>query len=374
MTTFSRIATVLLCLSVTVPVTMFAQSPARTGGAANRGLTADTQRRLTESLAKAETYLRQQQKPDGMWENHPGISALAATALLRQPGKNKTEQLAVAGKTLDNLVKLAKPDGGIYEKTIPHYITAVSTTALVAGGRPQDREVIRKARTYLAENLLDEGEGVGKNEFWYGGMGYGATTRADGRRADIISLEYALQALKDAELPANDATWQKAIAFLQRTQNNSETNDQKWAANDGGFVYYPGFTYHTDGGTTSYGSATYAGVLSYSWANVKKEDQRVQGVAKWIRDHYTVDENPGMGQKTVYYYYMVFAKALQAIGEPTIVDARGQSHNWREELGRKLISLQNPEGYWVNSDPAEMQNNRVLVTTFTMTAIQAILQ
>ena len=66
-----------------------------------------------------------------------------------------------------------------------------------------------------------------------------ATTRADGRRADIISLEYALRAMKEAELPENDAAWQKAITFLQRTQNNSETNDQKWAANDGGFTYMP---------------------------------------------------------------------------------------------------------------------------------------
>jgi squalene-hopene/tetraprenyl-beta-curcumene cyclase len=337
-------------------------------------LSADTQRRLRESLSKAEAYLRSQQKADGTWENHPGITALAATAMLRQPGSSRAKQLETVGKTLDGLAKLAKPDGGIYDKIIPHYITAVSTMALVAGGRPQDRPIIERARAYLAENLLDEGEGVNKNEFWYGGMGYGATTRADGRRADLISLEYALRAMKEADLPENNAAWQKAITFLQRTQNNSETNDQKWAANDGGFVYYPGFSYHVDGGTQSYGSVSYAGLLSYSWANVKKDDPRVQGVAKWIRNNYTVDENPGMGQKTVYYYYMVFAKALQALGEPTIVDARGRTHNWREELGRKLLSLQHPEGYWVNTVPDEMQDNKVLVTSFTMTAIHAILQ
>src|SRR5204862_260351 len=137
---------------------------------------------------------------------------------------------------LDALVALAKPDGGIYVSVIPYYITAVSTVALIAGNRPADRPVIERARTYLAEHLLDEGEGVSKNDFWYGGMGYGATTRGDGRRADMISLEYALRAMKDADLPANDAAWQKALIFLQRTQNNSETNDQKWAANDGGFV------------------------------------------------------------------------------------------------------------------------------------------
>ena len=118
--------------------------------------------------------------------------------------------------------------------------------------------------------------------------------------------------MKEAELPATSDAWKKAIVFLQRTQNNSETNDQKWAANDGGFVYYPGFTYHVDGGTKSYGSVSYIGLLSYTWANVKKDDDRVKAVVKWIRSNYTVDENPGTGQKTVYYYYMVFARALQA--------------------------------------------------------------
>jgi squalene-hopene/tetraprenyl-beta-curcumene cyclase len=327
-----------------------------------------------DSLARAEAFLRQQQAPDGTWEKHPGITALAATAILRQPGASREKQLETVGRTLDRLASLAKPDGGIYENTIPHYVTAVSSMALVAGGRQQDRPIVARARQYLVDNLLDEGEGVGKDEIWYGGMGYGATTRADGRRADMISLEYALRAMREAELPENDAAWQKAIAFLQRTQNNSETNDQTWATNDGGFVYYPGFSYHTDGGTRSYGSVTYAGVLSYTWANLDRDDERVEAVAKWIRANYTVDENPGMGQKTVYYYYMVFAKALAALGEPAIVDSRGRTHNWREELGRKLISLQLPDGSWVNEVPDEMQDNKVLVTSFTMTAIHAILQ
>lgn len=368
----SRIAVGVLCGVLLMPGSGWAQAPA----AARRqnGLTAETERRLRASLQTAEAYLLQQRSPEGTWENHPGITALAATAILRQPGTTPAGQMTKVSKALDSLAKLAKPDGGIYEKIIPHYITAVSAMALVAGGRPQDRPLVEKARVYLAENLLDEGEGVRKNEFWYGGMGYGATTRADGRRADIISLEYALRAMKESALPSENPAWQKALVFLQRTQNNSETNDQAWAANDGGFVYYPGFTYHTDGGTRSYGSATYAGILSYSWANVRKDEPRVQAVAKWIRDNYTVDENPGMGQKTVYYYYMVFAKALQARGEPAIVDARGQAHQWREELGRKLLTLQHPEGYWVNEVRDEMQDNKVLVTSFTMAAIQSILQ
>ena len=108
---------------------------------------------------------------------------------------------------------------------------------------------------------------------------------------------------------------------------------------------------------------------------MKKNDRRVQAAFKWIRENYTVDENPGIGQKTVYYYYMVFAKALQAMGEPVIVDAKGGKHNWREELAAKLMSLQHADGYWVNDkNPAEMQDNKMLVTGFTMMAIEAILQ
>jgi squalene-hopene/tetraprenyl-beta-curcumene cyclase len=369
----TRIASVVACVLIAGAVALSAQQPA--AKAVSGGLSAETRQKLMDSLNKAESYLRQQQQPDGRWENHPGITALVVTALLRQPGKTKAAQMPVVTKALDSLVALAKPDGGIYENQIPHYITAVSVTALAAAGRPQDKPVIDKARGYLVENMLDEGEGVAKSDFWYGGMGYGKTTRADGRRADIISLEYTLQALKDAELPANNEAWQKALTFLQRTQNNSEVNDQKWSANDGGFVYYPGFSYHEDGGTKSYGSVTYTGLMSYSWANVKKDDPRAKAALKWIAENYTVDENPGTGQKTVYYYYMVFAKALAAMGSNTITDSHGRSHNWREDLGRKLLALQHPEGYWVNDkDKAEMQDNKVLVTAFTMAAVQNVLR
>ncbi len=369
-----RVSSRMTVLAVVVALTGVVTAQSVKPGRLPAGMTAETQKRLVESLNRAEAYLKSQQAPDGTWEKHPGITALAATSVLKQPGAAHATQLASVAKALDSLVALAKPDGGIYDQIIPHYITAVSVSALAAGKRPADRPIIDKARQYLVENMLDEGENVARTDFWYGGMGYGSTTRADGRRADMISLGYAMQAMKDADLPANNAAWQKALTFLQRTQNNSETNDQKWAANDGGFVYYPGFSYHVDGGTKSYGSVSYTGLMSYSWANLKKSDDRVKAVSKWIADNYTVDENPGMGQKTVYYYYMVFAKALQSLDEPVIVDARGRRHNWREELGRKLLSLQHADGYWVNSVPDEMQDNKVLVTSFTMSAIQALLQ
>jgi squalene-hopene/tetraprenyl-beta-curcumene cyclase len=335
-----------------------------------QGLSEATRRQLQASLAKGAAFLHQQQKADGKFDNHPGITAMAAAALLRQPGA-RDKELATVGKTLDYLKGLAKPDGGIYEQMIPHYITAVAVQALAAGGRAGDKAAIEKARVYLAEHLLDEGEGIQKNDKFYGGMGYGGTS--DGGIADIISLEYGLRAMKEAELPASDPAWQKAIQFLQRTQNNKETNDQSWSGTDGGFVYYPGYS-QVDNTTQSYGSGTYAGLMSYAWANLQKNDRRVQNALKWIGEHYTVEENPGIGTKALYYYYMVFAKALQAYGENAVVDAKGVSHNWREDLAKKLLALQAADGSWVNADPREMQGNKTLVTSFSLMAIEAILQ
>jgi squalene-hopene/tetraprenyl-beta-curcumene cyclase len=360
-----------LTLTLTAGLAIALTASATTHARQDASLSAATRQKLVASLNKGAAFLHQQQKPDGKYDNHPGITSMAAAALLRQPGQ-RDKELATVGKTLDYLKTLAKPDGGIYEQMIPHYITAVAMQALVAGGRAADKPVIEKARKYLADHLLDEGEGIQKSDKFYGGMGYGGTS--DGGIADIISLEYSLRAMKEAELPANDAAWQKAITFLQRTQNNKETNDQSFSADDGGFIYYPGYS-QVDGTTQSYGSATYAGILSYSWANLQKNDRRVVDAFKWIGEHYTLDENPGIGQKAVYYYYMVFAKALQAMGEPIITDAKGGKHNWREELAAKMMSLQLADGSWVNDkNPAEMQGNKTLVTSFAMMTIEAILQ
>jgi hypothetical protein len=111
-------------------------------------------------MNKGATYLLSQQKPDGTWEDNAGITAMAVGALLRQPGNARDDALRTTGKALDYLRGLAKADGGIYDKVVPHYVTAVSVMALVAGGRSADKPVIDKGRQYIAEHLLDEGEGL----------------------------------------------------------------------------------------------------------------------------------------------------------------------------------------------------------------------
>jgi squalene-hopene/tetraprenyl-beta-curcumene cyclase len=368
----SRLLASLLSIVLVAGVVTFADGQAAPAPAA-QGLSAATRAQAMTAVNKAAAFLHAKQKADGSWESHPGVTGLVAAALLRRPGVSREAELRTTGRALDMLAKLAKPDGGIHADDLETYVTAIAVMALQAGGRTADLPAIRKAREYLVTQLLDEGEGLSPSDPFYGGIGYRPPATKDAARSDIINLEYGLRALKETDLGPDDAAWKKAIAFLQRLQNRDASNDQAWAANDGGFIYQPGLSKAGEG-TMSYGSATYSGVLGYTYANLKKGDPRVDAAYEWIKAHYTVDENPGMGQKTVYYYYMVLAKALAAVGDPVIVDAKGQSHNWREELAKKLIALQHPEGFWVNPVTDEMQGNPVLVTAFTLTALQYVLQ
>jgi len=341
---------------------------------AGEGLSMATRQELTAAATKGAAYVRSQQKPDGSFEFHPGITGLAATALLRLPGVSREAELKTTGRALDKLATFAKSDGGIHDDDLETYVTAIAVMALQAGGRPQDLPIVQKGREYLVTHLMDESEGLSPGDPFYGAMGYRPAKSKDSARGDIINLEYSLRALKETDLRPDDPSWEKALKFLERLQNRAASNDQKWATNDGGFVYQPGLSKSDDGPTSSYGSATFAGVLSFTYANLRKGDPRVDAAVDWLRVHYTVDENPGMGQKTVYYYYMVMAKALAALGEPTITDAKGVTHTWREELGRKLISLQHAEGFWVNPVRDEWQDNKVLVTAFVLSGIEAILR
>ena len=97
--------------------------------------------------------------------------------------------------------------------------------------------------------------------------------------------------LKNTGLDAKDPVFQKALVFISRTQNNSETNDQSWAKNDGGFIYSPGSS--PNGETNSYGGMTHAGLISLLFSGVDKTDPRVQAAYNWIKNNYTLEHNPG---------------------------------------------------------------------------------
>ena len=114
---------------------------------------------------------------------------------------------------------------------------------------------------------------------------------------------------------------------------------------------------------------TYAGLLSFIYANVDKNDERVQAAFKWIKEHFTLEENYGMGAQGLYYNYHTMAKALRLYGEATFVDSKGISHDWYRELAEKLIAVQKPEGFWINENSRWMEALPVLATCYAILSL-----
>ena len=112
-----------------------------------------------------------------------------------------------------------------------------------------------------------------------------------------------------------------------------------------------------------------AGLKSYIYCGVTKSDPRAQAAYNWLRGHYTVTENPGMGTNSLYYYYHTMAKTLDVYGQKIVTDKNGKPHDWAQELSAHLISEQHPDGSWFNTNARHWENQPGLVTSYTLIAL-----
>jgi squalene-hopene/tetraprenyl-beta-curcumene cyclase len=120
----------------------------------------------------------------------------------------------------------------------------------------------------------------------------------------------------------------------------------------------------------SYGSMTYAGYKSLLFAGLAKNDPRVLAALEWITSHYTMNENPGLGQQGLFYYRLAMARALLAGGMDSIKDSAGTAHDWRCELINALVASQQADGSWVNPQDRWMEGQPDLVTAYALLAIE----
>jgi squalene-hopene/tetraprenyl-beta-curcumene cyclase len=104
-------------------------------------------------------------------------------------------------------------------------------------------------------------------------------------------------------------------------------------------------------------------------AGLGPDDPRVKAALDFVRRHYTLEENPGLGQAGLYYYYQTFAKALALLGRPTLTDAEGRVHDWRAELTAALARRQGRDGSWVNPSDRFMEGDPNLVTSYGLLAL-----
>ncbi len=371
-------------LSPTAPVESTARQDPATGSvtatASRRaGLNEDDRERFRNTTRAGIDYLLEKgQEQDGSFSKQlsPAVTAMCTNALLAHGTPVDHPQIQ---KSLTYLEALVQPDGGIYAagSTLRNYETSIAVMCFQrANVDGKYDKLLADAVGFLKGIQWDDGEGHDAQSTFFGGQGYGSH-----KRPDASNTSFFLDALDALGEDADSVAIQNAKTFMARCQNlPSPDNTAQWAtkvsAEDrGGFIYTGAGAGESkagetpEGGLRSYASMTYAGLKSFLYAGVSKDDIRVKAALDWIQRHYDLKSNPGMGQQGLYYYYHVFAKTLDAYGEPTLVDANGVSHNWRGDLVKQLASTQNEDGSWINPADRWYEGDPNLVTSYALLAL-----
>jgi hypothetical protein len=338
--------------------------------AADSNMDPQLQSEATRATDNGLRFLREQQAEDGSWSGSVGITALVLRAFLESHRQYTETDGAFITRPVEFILSNVKEDGSITESiNNRNYNTAVSITALQATNNPKYRQVIENGQNFIKGLQLDQSNGYEPDHKFYGGIGYGGD-----ERPDLSNAYMAVEALQATSLDPDDPVWNKALTFISRSQNNSETNDLEWPKNDGGFAYMPGFSPHGD--AVSYGSMTHAGLIGLLFAGVDRSDPRVKAAYEWIMANYTLDGNPGAKHNQgLFYYYNAFAKSMAAYGQAEVTDSNGIKHNWRDDLARKLLALQSDDGSWVNTEsPRWWEGNKHLVTAWSVIALNHVIR
>lgn len=347
---------------------------------------------IQHAIDRGLDWLAKHQEPAGYWQtaDHPAVTGLAAMAFCGDPmDRYRGQDSGQLQKALSYLLKQARPDGSICITNLPTYNTAVSMMAFLASNDPKYDPVVRKARGFLIGTQHDFGEKGKLDTPFDGGFGYGLPSdKVSDMSNTLLALEamhYSRRLVADQTAgQANDLNWEAAIHFLQSCQNLPSHNKEPWVSSApkdlGGFVYHSGRsnaggdTNTTTGRVTlrSYGSISYAGLLSYVYAKLSPDDPRVSAVIEWLKNNYTLDENPGMGSAGLFFYFHTMTKALTASGSSDVEMIKAGHPHWRQDLALKLINLQKPDGSWMNDNARWWEKEPALATSYMLLSLEML--
>lgn len=372
---------------------------------------ADIESVRQKTIQRGLKYLKERgQAENGGFSSFAGTgpTSLTVAAMLRC-GLSPDDPAVAKGLTY--LEENVHDDGGIYGLTwFLNYETCAAIETLTLANRDgRYDEILKKAESFIRKNQWDESREKEPDDLYYGGEGYGGNSRPD-----LSNTAYMLDALKQCGADKDDPALQKALVFVSRCQNaESPHNTTRFAAlnPDGGFYYTccesgggrgqdeqsgqntqgqegkgpnagekgrggrggggGGEENRTlpNGGLRSYGSMSYAGLKSMIYCGLDENDARVKAVVDWVRKNYTVKSNPGMEASGLFYYYHMFAKALDAFGRNEIATPDGKKHDWRADLVTELAQRQRDDGAWQNQNTRWMEGDPNLCTAFALLSV-----
>ncbi len=388
----------LLGLSGAVAGEGAADGAAAGGAAAVKELPA----RIRAARLAGEDFLAGSQDEKGAWgivdpevRDTPGYysdTGITGFALVALAGaKDPARHAAVVGRGLAYLMGRRQEDGAFAEadENFVNYCTAMTLMALAEIDPKKYGEEIRGAARYIAASVRDTADAIDD----FGGVRY---YPENGRVADLNNTVYAAAALRRAEalgIPTDPKVYRAIETFASRVQNLEKTNDVlarvKRGVRDedrGGFCYHvqetkanAGKPVSLPGGArafSSYGAMTCAGILAYHHAGVPPEDPRIAAAWEWLERHYTLETHPGFapgddparGQEGLYYYYHVLARACRVHGRHVVRTPAGE-RRWGEDLARRVLAAQSPDGSWVNASPRWFEGARPMTTALAIAVL-----
>ncbi len=311
-----------------------------------------TPQKVRESISRAVSFLKKQQKNDGSWMGRPGqpggVTALCTLALLEAGVKPSDPHIQQALRYLEKL----KP-----ERT---YARALQTMVFCKAAPKQYMLRIKENVLWLESKQVSSGPNKGAWSY----------PAARGASADNSNSQFALLGLYEAEragAPVQPETWRRA--------NNYWKNCQRA---DGSWGYFKGH-YGT-------GSMTCAGIASLIITSEKvrqsnaqangdritccgqgdADNKEIKAGMAWLGNHFSVVRNPGERGWLLYYLY-----ALERVGRLTSQrffynQRAGEKYDWYREGADYLVNQGQDalDGFFKGID--KIESDSLIATSFAL--------
>jgi squalene-hopene/tetraprenyl-beta-curcumene cyclase len=358
--------------------------------------------RIDGAQSAAAHFLLERQDLDGCWRSEiygpfkdgASLTPLVVQALLRTPAG--PERDAACRRAIAYLASCAQADGtvqaGPHGFSYPLYTAAGALTLLSAPDQVQHRRARDVWLVYLRQRQLTEDLGWQPADKEYGGWGYcpGLPRKLPAGQlipplteSNLSATVAALEALRAAGCPADDAAVGKALTFVQRCQNYGDDA----TFDDGGFFFIYDDGVRNKAGVagkdrqgrerySSYGSTTGDGLRALLLCGLPPEHPRVVAARRWLETHFSATTHPGRyaperepNRQAVYHYYAYSAaQALEALALQEVTTPAGRVR-WAEALAEQLLKDQRDDGSWVNSVVLVREDDPLVATALATQAL-----
>lgn len=310
--------------------------------------------RRSSPLQQAVDYLLSQQAEDGgfhsstygLLRSGQSLTPFVLDALLDLPAGIEIGS-AVIDLGLSFIRKNTKADGtlGRMDETAadyPNYATSLAVSVLARSRKRNVKQDIVPMLTQLKSQQFSEANGWERKGAAYGGWGMGGPIHRppDAGHVDLSMTRCVLEALRTAGIPPSDPIMERALVYLQRSQNA-----------DGGFYFSPvnpeiNKAGESGEGFASYGTTTADGVLALRAAGVPETDSRIQSALQWLKNRHRPERAPGFegtareswGLGLRFYYAYVISRVLPSL--PVQLPEQGADHSFRNSS--KMVKEDDP--------------------------------